>query len=225
MKVLIVDDEPEISNYICRALQRARFAVDVADDAPTGIYRAAVNDYDIILCDYMMPDKDGIAVTRELRSRENNTPILMLTVVDDLQTKVRALDAGVDDFMCKPFAFEELHARIRALVRRRPVWQDDKLSVDDLTLDAKTYQAVRNGKKIALTRKEFMLLEYMMRNIDRVVPRSQLIEHVWDSAADPLTNSLEVHVRFLRKKIDEPWGQAKRLIHTVHGIGYKMGRL
>ncbi len=223
MRILVVEDEPEISRYIERGLNRRQFAVDVVEDGRLGLYSAAVNTYDVILCDYMLPHRDGISLTRELRDRSIATPLLMLTVVDDLQTKIRALDAGADDFLCKPFAFDELLARMRALLRRQTPWQGEILHVEDLALDTRAHEAVRDGQKIALTRKEFMLLEYLARNQGRVVTRSELLEHVWDSATDQFTNSIEVHVRYLRKKIDVPFGPARKLIHTVHGIGYKMG--
>ncbi|MFH0830737.1 MAG: response regulator transcription factor [Parcubacteria group bacterium] len=225
MRVLIVEDEPEISRYIERNLGRFNFAVDTVEDGRLGLYQAAVNRYDVILCDYMLPHRDGISLTRELRDRSVATPLLMLTVVDDLQTKVQALDAGADDFMCKPFAFGELLARIRALVRRQSAWQGDILHVDDLTVDAKAFEVRRAGLPIKLTRKEFMLLEYLARNQGRVVPRAELLEHVWESNTDRFTNSIEVHIRYLRSKIDVPFGAYCRLIHTVHGLGYKMCRL
>jgi len=222
MKILVVEDEPEISRYIERGLNRRQFAVDVVDDGRLGLYNAAVNQYDIILCDYMLPHRDGISLTRELRDRSIGTPLLMLTVVDDLQTKIRALDAGADDFLCKPFSFDELIARMHALLRRQKAWSGEILHVEDLALDTRAHEAIRGGKVIQLTRKEFMLLEYLARNQGRVVSRSELLEHVWDSATDQFTNSIEVHIRYLRKKIDVPFGTSKKLIHTVHGIGYKM---
>lgn len=225
MKVLVVEDEPEIARYIERGLHRHNFAVDSVDDGRLGLFNASVNQYDIILCDYMLPHRDGITLARELRDRSIDTPLLMLTVVDDLQTKIRALDAGADDFMCKPFAFDELMARVRALLRRKTAWQGDIVYVDDLAIDTKAYEVRRGDTPIKLTRKEFMLLEHLARNQGRVVSRSELLEHVWDSATDQFTNSIEVHVRHLRKKIDDPVGSHRRLIHTVHGIGYKMCRM
>ena len=222
MKILVVEDEPEISRYIERGLNRRQFAVDVVDDGRLGLYNAAVNEYDIILCDYMLPHRDGISLTRELRDRSIGTPLLMLTVVDDLQTKIRALDAGADDFLCKPFSFDELLARMRALLRRQKAWSGEILQVEDLAVDTRAHEAVRGGQIIQLTQKEFTLLEYLARNQGRVVTRSELLEHVWDSATDQFTNSIEVHIRYLRKKIDVPFGSSKKLIHTVHGIGYKM---
>ncbi|MFO0704872.1 MAG: response regulator transcription factor [Candidatus Andersenbacteria bacterium] len=222
MKILVVEDEPEISRYLERGLNRRNYSVDVVDDGRLGLFNAAVNRYDIILCDYMLPHRDGISLTRELRERSVGTPLLMLTVVDDLQTKIRALDAGVDDFLCKPFAFDELLARMRALLRRQQSWQGDIVRAGDLALNVKAHEAVRDGKTISLSRKEFMLLEYLMRNQGRVVTRSELLEHVWDSATDQFTNSIEVHILYLRKKIDVPFGPARKLLHTVHGLGYKL---
>ncbi len=222
MRILLIEDEPEIAKFIERGLERAKYAVDTVDDGKLGLFQAAVNKYDIILCDYMLPLKNGLEVTHALREKGVKTPLLMLTVVDDLDTKVKALDAGADDYICKPFAFDELLARIRALLRRESTWQGDKLVISDLSLDTKEHTVTRASKPIKLTRKEFMLLEYLLRHPESVVSRNQLLEHVWDSAADPLTNSIEVHIRYLRKKIDEPWGRNRRLIHTIHGVGYKI---
>lgn len=222
MRILLVEDEPEISKFIEDGLARQRFAVDVADDGNLGLFSAAVNQYDVILCDYMLPHRDGITLTKELRGRSIGTPLLMLTVCDDLDTKVRALNAGADDFMCKPFSFDELLARIRSLMRRGKGWSTEKLVVGDLEMDVRSHAVQRAGQALYLTRREFMLLEYLMRNADTVISRSQILEHVWDSATDPLTNSIEVHIRYLRKKIELPFGSHKRLIHTVHGMGYKI---
>lgn len=224
VRVLLVEDEPEISRYIEKNLGRQNYAVDIVDDGRLGLYHAAVNTYDIILCDYMLPHRDGISLTRELRDRSVSTPVLMLTVVDDLQTKISALDAGADDYMCKPFSFGELLARMRALVRRQSAWQGDIVNVDDLSIDTKGIEVRRAGVPIKLTRKEFMLLEYLARNQGRVVSRAELLEHVWESATDRFTNSIEVHIRYLRRKVDEPFARHRRLIHTVHGLGYKMSQ-
>lgn len=222
MRLLLIEDEPEIAVHITRGLERASYAVDTVDDGQLGLYTASVNQYDLILCDYMLPHRDGITLARELRARNIGTPMLMLTVVDDLGTKIKALDAGIDDFLCKPFSFEELLARVRAILRRGQDLQHDLMTCGDLELDVQAHTVARAGKPIKLTRKEFMLLEYLIRKKGQAVPRSELLEHVWDSAADPLTNSIEVHIRYLRRKIDEPFKKSGPLIHTVHGVGYKL---
>ena len=222
MRILLIEDEPEVAKFIEDGLRRAQFAVDTVDDGRQGLYQACIATYDVILCDYMLPMQNGIDLASELRGRSVGTPFLMLTVVDDLDTKVRALNAGADDFLCKPFAFDELIARIHALMRREANWHHDHLKVGDLEMWVTERKVVRAGKQIRLSRKEFMLLEYLMRHADVVVPRNQILEHVWDATVEPLTNSVEVHIRYLRKKIDEPWGRARRLIFTIYGIGYKI---
>jgi DNA-binding response OmpR family regulator len=222
MRILLIEDEPEVAKFIEDGLRRERFAVDTVDDGKLGLYQACVTTYDLILCDYMLPHRNGINLAQELRGRSVGTPFLMLTVVDDLDTKVRALNAGADDFLCKPFAFDELIARIRALMRREANWRSEYLSVGNLEMWVTKHLVKRAGQTINLSRKEFMLLEFLMRHADVVVSRNQILEHVWDNAVEPLTNSVEVHIRYLRKKIDEPWGRSERLIHTVHGVGYKI---
>ncbi len=222
MRILLIDDEPEIANFIERGLEREKYAVDTCDDGKMGLFQGTINPYDLILCDYMLPFKSGVEVIGGLREKGVKTPILMLTVVDDLENKIKALDAGADDYICKPFAFRELLARIRALLRREAAWRGDKLVLSGLVMDIKERKVTRDDKPIHLTRKEFMLLEYLLRHAESVVSRSQILEHVWDSAADPLTNSIEVHIRYLRKKIDEPFGRHRYMIHTIHGVGYKI---
>ncbi len=225
MRILLIEDEPEIAKFIEQGLERARYVVDYVDDGRMGVYQAAVNPYDLILCDYMLPLKDGISLVAELRAKQIDTPVLMLTVVDDLDTMVRALDSGADDYLCKPFPIEELLARVRALLRREKSWQGDQLQVGDILLDSKHHKVERAGVTITLTRKEYMLLEYLMRHADEIVTRTNILEHVWDSAADPFSNSVEVHVRFLRRKIEDPFVKSGRVIHTVHGVGYRLTTL
>jgi two-component system copper resistance phosphate regulon response regulator CusR len=222
MRILLVEDEPEIAKFIENGLERERFVVDTVEDGRNGLYQAAVHRYDLILCDFMLPHRNGIDLTRELRDRAIATPLLMLTVVDDLGTRVQALNAGADDFMCKPFSFEELLARMRALLRREISVRKECLRVGDLEMDVSAHEVRRNGHVIALTRKQFVLLEYLMRNPDRVLSRGQILEHVWGSGTDPVTNSIEVHVRHLRQKIDAPFSAYSHLLHTVHGVGYKL---
>ncbi|MFO0702949.1 MAG: response regulator transcription factor [Candidatus Andersenbacteria bacterium] len=221
MRILLVEDEPEIARFVQRGLAEARYAVDHVDDGRLGLYQAAVNRYDLILCDYMLPQRDGITLARELRDRSVGTPLLMMTVVDDLDTKVRALDAGADDYICKPFAIRELLARTRALLRRQPSYAREVLRLDDVMLNLTSQVVQRSGVPVRLTRKEFMLLEYLLRNVDRAIPRAEILEHVWDSAADPLTNSIEVHIRYLRRKLELAFPGRPRFIQTVHGVGYR----
>ena len=222
MRILLVEDEPEIATFIEKGLNQARYAVDHVDDGQLGLYNAAINQYDLILCDYVLPHRDGISLARELRDRAVGTPFLMMTVVDDLDTKVRALDAGCDDYVCKPFAIRELLARVRALLRRQPHFVRSDLHCGDLTLDSAGHAVSRAGQVINLSRKEFALLEYLMRQAGRTVPRAEILEHVWDSAADPLTNSVEVHIRYLRRKLEKPFPGLPELIRTVHGVGYQL---
>jgi len=222
VRILLVEDEPEIATFIERGLEQASFAVDHVDDGQQGLYQAAVNRYDLILCDYVLPNRDGISLARELRDRSVGTPLLMMTVVDDLDTKVRALDAGADDYVCKPFAIRELLARVRALLRRQPEFTSNVLQYGDVEVDAAAHRVMRGGVPVHLTRKEFMLLEYLLRNAGRAVPRTEILEHVWDSAADPLANSIEVHIRYLRRKLELAFPGRPRFIRTVHGIGYQV---
>ncbi len=220
MKILIVEDDAEIRAILAATLKEACFAVDTAESGETGSYMARTNDYDLIILDNILPKKHGIEVCQELRAAEITTPILMLSVRSEVTTKAKLLDAGADDYLTKPYSVEELLARVRALLRRPKKSDSDILQLDNLTVNLQKHQVTRGNQEIQLTRKEFILLSYFMKNIDVVLSRGMITEHVWDMNADPFSNTIEAHIRSLRKKIDEKFG--KELIHTVPGFGYKM---
>jgi len=218
MRVLVVEDEKEIASFIKRGLEAEYFVVDVAPDGERGLWLARTNNYDAIVLDIKLPKIDGQEVCGELRKEKTEVPIIMLTVKNDTETKVRCLNKGADDYLTKPFSFEELLARIRALLRREKSIKGDRFKIDDLELDTVTHEASRARMPIKLSRKEFALLEYFMRNSGVVLTRNMILEHVWDMNADPFTNTVDVHVKFLREKINK--GFRKKLITTVHGCGY-----
>ncbi len=220
MKLLIIEDDKQTAATI-KDEMKDYYAVDVVHTGEDGEYQAEVNDYDVIIIDIRLPDKDGISVCKEIRKAGIKTPILMLTGSLETKNKVSALDSGADDYLTKPFKFAELLARIRALMRRNPNTLDSNvLSLGDLTLDITANRVQRKKKTIPLRRKEFSLLEYLMRNPERVITRTMILEHVWDSSVDPITNTVDVHINYLRDKIDRPFGT--KLIKTVHGLGYKI---
>lgn len=224
MRILVVEDEHKIANSIKKGLEQEAYAVDVAYDGEAGYAFAITEDYDVIVLDIMMPKMNGIEVCKKLRKREVHSPILILTAKGHLNDKVDGLNAGADDYLVKPFAFVELLARIKALSRRPRNSVGSELLVDNLSLNTITYEVSRAGIAIDLSRKEFTLLEYMMRNKDRVLSKDQIISHVWDYEADILPNTVEVYIGYLRNKIDKPFVGDSNLIHTVRGFGYKIGR-
>jgi DNA-binding response OmpR family regulator len=196
--------------------------VDHAYDGESGLYMAEVNEYDLIVLDLMIPKIDGLEVLRRIRGNRNNVPILVLTAKDSVEDIVRGLDAGCDDYLTKPFEFLEFLARIRALLRREKIDKAPTLKIADLTLSLVTHKVIRRGKEIELTAKEYSLLEYFMRNPDKVLTRTMISEHVWDYHFDSMTNVIDVYVNYLRKKIDK--GFEPKLIHTIRGVGYIMKR-
>jgi heavy metal response regulator len=220
MRILIIEDDKKIAGFIKKGLTEEHYAVDVFYDGEEGAYWAQVNEYDLIILDIMLPKKDGIEVCRELRNKNIIAPIIMLTVKDALEDKIKGLDEGADDYLTKPFSFEELLARIRALLRRTQKYKTRTLKVADLELDPVTRKVTRAGKKITLTGKEYALLEYLMRNKGRILTETMIIEHVWDMNFDPLTNVVNVYIHHLRQKIDKDFD--KKLIHTIRGAGYVM---
>ena len=221
MRVLLIEDDAKASKLVARGLQEEGFVVDVAATGEDGEERALTTDYDVIVLDWLLPGKDGIAVCRALRGRDVATPILMLTARDSLADRLNGLYTGTDDYLTKPFAFAELLARIRALLRRSRLAQPAVLRVADLTLDPASRRVTRDGAVVPLTSKEYAILEVLMRNAGEIVSRTRLVERVWDEAAEVLDNLVDVHVSHLRKKIDRGTGPA--LIHTVRGFGYRLG--
>jgi DNA-binding response OmpR family regulator len=220
MRILIIDDDRRLCTIIRRGFLEEAYAVDVAYDGEEGEYLAEVNPYDIIILDIMMPVKDGIEVCQELRARKINTPILMLTAKDTVEDRVRGLDTGADDYLVKPFAFSELLARVRALLRREGMSKSPELRVGDLTLNTLTRQVWRGQQLVELTTKEYIILEYFMRHPNVVVTRTMIEEHAWDYDFDSLSNLVDVYIRRLRRKIDIE-GEAS-LIQTVRGAGYRL---
>jgi DNA-binding response OmpR family regulator len=223
MRVLLVEDEEKIAQFIARALKEERYVVDTAGDGENALFLAETNTYDLIILDVVLPIKDGIAVCKELRKKDISCPILMLTAKDKLKDKVAGLDAGADDYLTKPFAVQEFLARVRSLTRRSGVYTATALKVGDLELDRLTHRVSRAGKDIALTSREYALLEYLMTNENQVVTRTMISEHVWNENFDSFTNIIDVYINGLRKKIDS--GSADPLIHTVRGAGYCLKKL
>jgi len=218
MKILVVEDEERVAHFIQKGLKEEGHAVDVSYDGEDGEFLAEVNDYDLIILDLMLPKKNGIVVCRELRASGVATPVLMLTARDSVEDKVRGLDAGADDYLPKPFAFEELLARVRALLRRQSDNKSPILSMADLSLDPISRRVTRNDTPIRLTTKEYALLEYLLRNPNKVLSRTLIGEHVWDMNFDPESNVIDVYVSHLRSKIDK--GHDIPLLHTLRGQGY-----
>ena len=216
MRILVVEDEHKIANSIKRGLEQENFAVDVAYDGSDGYDMATGEEYDIIILDLMLPGMDGMTICKNLRVEGNHTPILILTAKGRLEDKVEGLNSGADDYLVKPFAFDELLARIKALSRRPKLSHGEKLNAGNLELNTNTYEVRKDGKEITLSRKEFGLLEYLLRNKGKVVSKDQIISHIWDYEADVLPNTVEVFVKYLRGKI------GKDTIKTVRGFGYKI---
>jgi DNA-binding response OmpR family regulator len=220
MRILIVDDDRRLCAVIKRGLLEETYAVDVAYDGEEGEYLAEVNPYDLIILDIMLPNKNGIEVCQELRAKKVNTPILMLTAKDTVEDRVRGLDTGADDYLVKPFAFSELLARVRALLRREGISKLPELRVGNLTLNTLTRQVWWGQRSIELTTKEYVILEYFMRHPNVVVTRTMIEEHAWDYDFDSLSNLVDVYIRRLRRKIDND--SEDSLIQTVRGAGYRL---
>ncbi len=218
MRILLVEDEEKISSFVSRGLKEAHYLVDVAGDGEKGLLMAEVNEYDLLILDIRLPGCDGISICRQLRSKKIEVPILMLSVKNTPEDKVRGLSCGADDYMAKPFAFKELLARVQALLRRNKPGQGGILKVADLELNQLTHKVTRNGREIEMTNKEYVLLEYFMLNPEKVITRTMISEHAWHEDFDSLTNVIDVFVNYLRNKIEK--GFAKPLIHTIRGSGY-----
>ena len=221
MKILIIEDEKDIINIIKPGLEAEFFVVDTAEDGERGLFLALTNDYDLIILDNTLPKKSGVEVCHEIRLHKKDLPIIILSVLSETSKKVELLESGADDYLTKPFSFQELLARIKTVLRRPKQIQDEVLHVDGLELDLRRNLVKRDGLEINLTRKQFMLLEYLMRHQGTVVTRGMLMEHVWETDVDPFSNTIETHILSLRKKIKVKHNQPE-LIHTIPGRGYKI---
>lgn len=218
MRILLVEDEEKIASFISRGLKEFHYVVDTAMDGEKGLFMAEVNEYDLLILDIRLPGCDGISICRNLRVKKIETPILMLSVKNTAEDKVRGLNCGADDYLTKPFVFKELLARVQALLRRHRTIQGEILQVADLELNQLTHKVRRQDREIELTSKEYILLEYFMLNQNTVITRTMISEHVWHEDFDSLTNVIDVFVNYLRNKIDK--GFKRQLIHTIRGSGY-----
>lgn len=224
MRILIIEDDLDTAQYIKERLEEKCFAVDLAESGDAGLRLAQTSDYDLILLDYALPGKNGLAVCRELRNNRDparrSVPVIMISVTDEVSYKVEALNVGIDDYVTKPFFFDELYARIHAIMRRPRELQTGRFELDDLSLDVASQRVTRGKTSVYLTKKEFALLEYLIRNKGTVVSRGSITEHVWDMSIDPVSNTIEMHILNLRKKLELP--RKRKLIHSVPGRGYKL---
>jgi DNA-binding response OmpR family regulator len=220
VRILLVEDEPAAAQMLAKGLREQTYAVDLAADGEAALYQASINDYDLILLDVNLPGKDGLEVCRELRANGLTVPVLMLTARDAVQDRVAGLDTGADDYLTKPYAFHELLARVRAILRRGPALSSDTIAVGDLVIDQKARSVRRAGSIIQLTAKEYALLEYLARRADEVVGRADIAEHVWDENFDPFSNLIEVYIQRLRRKIDD--NHSQKLLRTRRGEGYML---
>lgn len=218
MRILVVEDDHKVASFLEKGLREEGYSVDTSHNGEDGAMRAAVYEYDLLLLDVMLPGKSGLEIIREVRTRENAVPILMLTARDSREDVVRGLDSGADDYLTKPFSFDELLARVRALLRRGGSERPDKLIYADVEMDRVKHTAHRQGIRLDLTPKEFQLLEFLLLNTERVVRRTELLEKVWDLSFDPMSNVVDVHVGHLRQKLRQD--RADPLLHTVRGVGY-----
>ena len=222
MRVLIIEDEHKIANSIKKGLALENFAVDVSYDGNNGFDMASTEDYDILILDLALPGLSGLEICKKLREMGKHVPILILTAKGQVEDKVLGLNAGADDYLTKPFAFEELLARIKALTRRPKDAIGSALVYEDLSLDTLSYEVKRDGKKIQLSSREFALLEYLLRNPDKILTKDQIISHVWNYDSDILPNTVEVYIGYLRNKVDKPF--SKPIINTIRGFGYRLGK-
>jgi heavy metal response regulator len=220
MTILVVEDEVKITRFIKKGLEMEHYTVDTAYDGEEGLEKAEINNYDLIILDIMLPKINGIEVCKKLREKKIETPVVMLTARDTVEDRVKGLDAGADDYLIKPFAFGELVARIRALLRREKTVKSTKLQVGDLVLDPATHEVYRGGKEIPLSSKEYRLLDYMLRRPGHVCTRTMIGEHIWGYNFTEDSNVIDVYISYLRKKIDK--GFKNKLIHTVRDVGYKI---
>lgn len=218
MRILLVEDEPRMAQVVAKGLRENSYAVDVTGDGDSALYQSTINDYDLIVLDVLLPGRDGFEICRELRARGQATPVLMLTARATVDDRITGLDAGADDYLTKPFSFRELLARVRALLRRKPQLHPAQFQVEDLIVDSASHSVRRASCEIELTAKEYALLEYLAQRAGQLVSRAEIAEHVWDDSFDPFSNTIDVYVNRLRKKIDEQ--HKVKLIHTRRGEGY-----
>jgi len=218
MRILLVEDDTSVASFITKGLKEEQYAVDATVDGEEGFQMASTIPYDLLILDVMVPKLDGFTICRRVREKGSTTPILLLTARDTVEDRVTGLDTGADDYLTKPFAFPELLARIRALLRRGQTQTNTRLIAADLELDPVAHRVWRGGQEITLTNKEYALLEYLLRNANRVLTRTAIIDHVWDIQYDSMTNIVDVHIRSLRSKMDRDY--SSQLIHTVRGVGY-----
>jgi len=223
MRILVVEDEHRIAHSLQKGLEQERFAVDVAYTGNDGYDLASSEDYDLIILDLMLPGMDGVTICKELRKNKIHIPILLLTAKGQINDKVNGLNSGADDYLTKPFSFEELLARIRALLRRKGTTVQTTLILDDLTMDINSFEVKRGNTSINLTSKEFSLLEFLLTKQNQIITKEQIIQHVWNFDADILPNTVEVYIKKIRDKIDSRFPNKKQLIKTVRGFGYKLG--
>lgn len=223
MRILVVEDEHRIAHSLQKGLEQERFAVDVAYTGGEGYDLASSEDYDFIILDIMLPGMDGLIICKELRKNKIHIPILLLTAKGQINDKVNGLNSGADDYLTKPFSFEELLARIRALLRRKGTTVQTTLILDDLTMDINSFEVKRGNTSINLTSKEFSLLEFLLTKQNQIITKEQIIQHVWNFDADILPNTVEVYIKKIRDKIDSRFPNKKQLIKTVRGFGYKLG--
>ena len=223
MRILLVEDEPDAARMVAKGLREEAYAVDVVADGEAACYHAALASYDAIVLDVLLPLKDGLAVCRQLRKEGKSVPILMLTARDSVEARIAGLDSGADDYLTKPFDFDELLARLRALIRRgqRPLLPE-RLRIAGLELDTRAQRVFKRGRAVSLTTREYALLEYLARRMGEVVSRAEIAEHVWDEKYEPFSNVIDVYVRRLRRKLDDPGSES--LIHTRRGSGYELVR-
>jgi two-component system, OmpR family, copper resistance phosphate regulon response regulator CusR len=218
MRILVIEDESKVASFIQRGLEAAGYLVDIEREGEAGLARAMEDDYDLVIADIMLPKLDGLSIVKEIRRQQRSIPILLLTARVTVADRVTGLDTGADDYLTKPFSFEELLARVRALLRRGGSATPVILQIADLTLDPVSREVIRGGKRIELTPKEYALLEFLMRRREQVLSRAVIAQHVWGVDYDTFTNVIDVYVNYLRRKVDT--GFARKLIHTVRGAGY-----
>jgi heavy metal response regulator len=223
MRILLVEDEKRMADFVTKGLKEERYVIDVAHNGEDALFLVDVNPYDLIILDLMLPDTNGLAICKHIRNKKMDTPILIITAKDSVRDKVKGLDFGADDYLTKPFSFDEFLARVRALLRRKRADKMSILRVADLELNQLTHKVKRAGKEIDLTSKEYALLEYFIMNANEIITRTMISEHVWNEEFDSLSNIIDVFVNHLRNKIDKDFD--KPLIHTIHGTGYILKEL